>query len=66
MSDNISEDNTSVADNISRQSILLFLNFGKLFWFCSCTRFTACLYKTNSAEISEVGLACSGGLFFLI
>lgn len=49
------------------------LNFGKLHWLCSYTRLTACLYKTNSAEISEVGLACSGGdvvqwisLFFLI
>lgn len=37
------------------------LNFGKLHWLCSYTRLTACLYKTNSAEISEVGLACSGG-----
>lgn len=47
-------------------------NFGKLHWLCSCTRITACQYKTNSAESSEVGLACSGSdlverrtLFFL-
>lgn len=63
MSDNISEDNTSVADNISRQSILLFLKL----WKIILVLFLYQIYcKTNSAEISEVGLACSGGLVFLI